>query len=359
MKIFFSGGGTLGPVTPLLAIYETLKKQYPDIEAVWFGTKYGPEKELIESRGIGFITLPSGKLRRYLSIWNITDTIKIVYGFFCSIKWIWKLNPDICISAGGFVSVPLHWASWLFGVPSWIHQQDVGVGMSNRLMSPFARVITVSMKTHLKKFSKRKTVWLGNPVRDEVLSTTREQGIKFFKLDPTKPVIFATGGGTGSLRVNQLIMESVAHMAGIAQVIHLSGKERPQELVEHLQHAFSSYYQMYQFFTDEMKYAYAVADIVISRGGFGTLTEIAALKKPAIIIPKPGHQEQNVEYLAKEGAIVNVNEDTADGNYLAKIIKGLLSDPTKMKQMGEKLCELMPRATSKDIVGIFEKVVKR
>lgn len=358
MKIFFSGGGTLGPVTPLLAIYDTLKKHYPDIEAVWFGTKDGPERELVENRGIEFIVLPAGKLRRYFSAWNIADAFKIILGFFLAMRWLRKLKPGLCVSAGGFVSVPLHWAAWFCRVPTWIHQQDVEVGMANRLMSWPAKVITVSMARHLSNFSPKKTVRLGNPVRNDLIMTTRADGLKFFQLNPDRPVIFATGGGTGSLRVNQLIMETVANLEGVAQIIHLYGKERPQKLIVSLQETFSGHYQAFQFFGEEMKYAYAAADIVIARGGFGTLTEMAALGKPAIIIPKPGHQERNVAYLANEGAVISVNEQTADGNYLARVITELLADKNRMSAMGAKLRRMLPPARSEDIVAVFERSIE-
>ncbi|MBI5222011.1 MAG: UDP-N-acetylglucosamine--N-acetylmuramyl-(pentapeptide) pyrophosphoryl-undecaprenol N-acetylglucosamine transferase, partial [Candidatus Magasanikbacteria bacterium] len=287
MKIIFSGGGTLGPVTPLLAIQDIIKRNFPDAEFVWVGTKSGPEKELVEKAGIKFITIASGKLRRYISFWNIADIFRIFIGLFQSVKIIWRENPNFCISAGGFISVPVHWAAWLSGVPAWVHQQDVVVGLSNKLMAPFAAVITTTLAGNVRKFNKRKTFWLGNPVRREVLAGNRERAFQRFNLTAGLPVVFATGGGTGSMRVNQLIIRAVPELKGICQIIHLSGKERPQELVDRAVQHFSEFYQVHQFFSEAMADAYAVADLVISRGGFGTITEVAALSKPAILIPKP------------------------------------------------------------------------
>lgn len=357
MKIIFSGGGTLGPVTPLLAIYEVIKEKYPNGEFLWLGTKKGPEKKLIEEKGIRFFTLNSGKFRRYLSLWNIIDIFRIIIGFFQSLKIMWQEDPSVCISAGGYVSVPLHWAAWIFGIPTWVHQQDVQVGFSNRLMSPFASVITTALEENAKEFSRKKTIWLGNPVRSEILQGNKKESLKQFNLNPELPVVFATGGGTGSMRVNQLVVESVQHLNGFAQVIHLSGLERPQELVERAVKLFS-YYQVYQFFTSEMKHAYAAADIIISRGGFGTLAETAALGKVGIIIPKPGHQEENVRFLANAGAVIMVDERTADGNYLAKIIKELLQDQIRQRQLARQLSNMLPVAKNDEIIQILEKVIK-
>ena len=352
MKIIFSGGGTLGPVTPLLAIHNIVKKEHKDATFLWVGTKKGPEQQLVTTANIPFISIASGKFRRYLSLKNILDIFKLKIGFLQSCKIMWKENPDLCISAGGFVSVPLHMAAWVFGVPTWIHQQDVDTGLANKVMTPFASKITTALEQNVVKFPKKKTTWLGNPVRRDILSGTKKQAQKLFKLDSNLPVLFATGGGTGSLRVNQLIVQASQHLEGVCQIIHLSGKDRPQELVNNA-NKHLDYYQVHQFFTNEMKQAYAAADIIISRGGFGTITEIAALGKPAILIPKPGHQEDNVQLLQKTKAVILVNEETADGNYLAKIIKELLADTTKRKHMGNTLNQILPIAKKDDILDII------
>ncbi len=356
MKIIFSGGYTLGPVTPLLAIRETILQAYPEAEFLWIGTEKGPESKLISEAGIRFVSLPAGKLRRYLSFWNVVDIFKIIIGFFKSLRIIWRENPDFCVSAGGFISVPLHWAAWLFGVPTWIHQQDVVVGLANKLMAPLATIITTALEIDTKQFAKKKTFWLGNPVRKEILMGKKAEAFKKFNLQSGLPVVFATGGGTGSMRVNQLIIQSIQHLKGHCQVIHLSGKERPQDLVVRAQELFSDYYQVYQFFTSEMKEAYAAADLIISRGGFGTIAEIAALGKPAILIPKPGHQDENVRFLAEAGAVVLVNENTADGNFLAKTIRELLENEIKKKQLSNNVKKLLPVADPAVILAIVDKL---
>ncbi|PIR02925.1 MAG: hypothetical protein COV60_03090 [Candidatus Magasanikbacteria bacterium CG11_big_fil_rev_8_21_14_0_20_43_7] len=356
MKVLFSGGGTLGPVTPLLAIWDVLHDAHPKATAVWVGTNTGPEKSLVEQKGMLFFTIPSGKFRRYISLMNIVDSIKVVGGFFASLRLLLDERPDVCISAGGFTSVPVHVVAWLLGIPTWIHQQDVGVSLSNRVLSPFATQITTALEVSVSQFSKKKTLWLGNPIRRDLFHGSKARAMKIFHLDPTLPIIFVTGGGTGSQRVNQLVVEAVQHLKTHAQVIHLTGRDRPQELVMRAVTHFDNY-QIHQFFSDEMKDAYAVADLVISRAGFGTISEIAALGKPAILIPKPGHQEQNVRFLAKAHAVVVVDERTADGNYLAKKIRELLSNKSDMVRLGETIALLLPRAKDGDILKVFGTLV--
>lgn len=357
MKILFSGGGTLGPVTPLLAISEVIKDSYSDAQFVWVGTKTGPEQKLVEENNVKFCSITSGKFRRYFSFLNIFDIFRIIAGFFQSFKILWRENPDMCISAGGFVSVPLHFAAWILGIPTWIHSQDIVVGLSSKLMAPLAKVVTTSVEFNVKNFNKKKTIWLGNPVRQDVLQGSREEAYKIFSLQKNLPVVFATGGGTGSIRVNQMIVEAMGHLKDKIQIIHLSGKDRPQELVERAQKHFADYH-VYQFFTNEMKHAYAVADIVVSRGGFGTLSEIAALGKTAVIIPKPGHQVENVKFLEKNNAVILVNEITADGLFLAKTIKNILEDKEKNNMLSNNLKRLLPVANKQDILSIVEKLSK-
>jgi UDP-N-acetylglucosamine--N-acetylmuramyl-(pentapeptide) pyrophosphoryl-undecaprenol N-acetylglucosamine transferase len=356
MRILFSGGGTLGPVTPLLAIKDTIVTAYPNAEFAWVGTNGGPEADIIAMHHIPFSTISSGKLRRYLSVLNIIDICKICKGFIDSCRIMIQHDPDICITAGGYVSVPIHAAAWLFGVKTWVHQQDVVPGLANKIMARTATVVTTALEASVVYFPKKKTSWIGNPVRKEILQGNFETAVQRFSLDREVPVVFATGGGTGSMRVNQLITEAVQHLRGFAQVIHLSGKERPQELVERAVKHFD-YYQVHQFFTEEMPDAYAAADIVVSRGGFGTITEIAALGKVAIFIPKPGHQVDNVKFLTDAGAAILVNEDIADGNYLAKVIRQLLDDEEKMERMGKKLCEMLPITNDSTIREVVKKLI--
>jgi len=183
MKILFSGGGTLGPVTPLLGIYEAVKTKYPQAEFVFVGTKNGPERQLVEKYNIKFITISSGKWRRYFSGWNFFDWFKILFACLQSSVLLLKEKPSIVITAGGFVSVPVHLAAWLHGIPSWVHQQDTRVGLANKIMARFATQITVALKDSIKFFSSKKTVWLGNPVRADIYLGSLENARNVFNLN--------------------------------------------------------------------------------------------------------------------------------------------------------------------------------
>lgn len=356
MKILFSGGGTLGPVTPLLAIHDVIKVAYPKATYLWIGTSYGPERQLVEERGINFQSIAAGKLRRYVSFVNLLDPWRFLLGFMQSLWRLRQERPAVCISAGGYVSVPLHLAAWLWRIPTWVHQQDVRVGLSNRLMAALATIVTTALQTHQGKLPQNKTRWLGNPVRVEITTGDPAYAREIFDLRDNLPVVLVIGGGTGSKRVNDLVAESLPHLAELTNIIHVSGSDRPQETLQGLSAKYDNY-RVYPFLSRELKHAYAAADLIIARGGFGSLTEIAALQKPAIIIPKPGHQDENVKFLADAEAVVWLDQRAASGVQLAGLVRELLADGERRRRMGEKIAALLPRAEEEKLLEILKRLL--
>ena len=164
------------------------------------------------------------------------------------------------------------------------------------------------------------------------------------------------GGGTGSLKINQLIIESSNHLSDICQIIHLSGLNRDEALCQKAEELLSNYYQ-YKFFISEMNFAYNSADLVISRGGFSSITELAYLSKPVIFIPKFGHQEDNIKYLEKNKACLVLDERITDGNRLSAVIKELLNNPDKRKVLGNNLNSLVKIAKVEDVLSVFDRVL--
>lgn len=357
MKIFLSGGGTLGPVMPLLAIAEICRQRDSATQFVWVGTKAGPERELVEKFGVPFFVIGAGKWRRYFSLLNVLDLFKLFIAFWQSLFLLWQEKPDLLISVGGFVSVPLHWAGALLGIPAWVHQQDVRPGLANRLMAPFARKITTALQDSVKFFPTKKTEWIGNPSRDLTIGNPTEARKKF-NLPANAPVIFALGGGTGSNYINRITLEGVSAWPRDWQIIHLTGKERPDELAKRAMATFPNYH-VYQFFGEEMAAAYAVADLVVARAGFATLAELAALSKPAIIVPMNGtHQEDNARYFAEREAVIVLPEQVDGGLKLTQLVKELMADPAERARLGQHLHELLPRASADKILEIIDSLLK-
>jgi UDP-N-acetylglucosamine--N-acetylmuramyl-(pentapeptide) pyrophosphoryl-undecaprenol N-acetylglucosamine transferase len=357
MKIMFSGGGTLGPVTTLLAIAEAIREKAPTSEFVWVGTKHGVEKPVVEKAGIKFITIISGKLRRYISIQNFFDLFKIKVGFFQSLRILSQERPNLLISAGGFVSVPLHWAAWFLKIPTWIHQQDVLPGLANKLMARTATKITVALEDSLKYFDSAKTQWLGNPCRN--VSADRNESKRFFQISDDKLVLLAVGGGTGAGRLNQMMLEMLPKLDATCHVIHLTGPERDAKLNFDAQNQYPNY-RVYSFLNHEMIYALNAADIVFSRAGFATLTELSALSKAVILMPIPHtQQEQNVTPLVKAGAVYSVDEISDTGAIVAKRIRELAEDSVKRDAIGRALHASLPIATHEKIFQVVSELIKK
>ncbi len=355
MKIMFSGGGTLGPVVPLLAIAETCKRYNAQTEFVWVGTQHGPEKDLVAEYDIPFISIMSGKLRRYISLWNIFDIFKIIFGFLQSLFVLWQQKPDMLITAGGFVSVPLHYAAFALGIPTWVHQQDAQVGLANKLMSYVAQVVTTALRDTQKYFSENKTIWMGNPVRD-LHPDDFLQSRHIFNIPEQAPVILAMGGGTGSATVNKLVVEALPAWPRNWHVIHLVGRERPKDLQENATKVFPNYH-VYPFLKSEMKDAYAIADVVITRAGFGSLTELASLGKASIVLPMAGtHQEVNARLLAQQKAVIVMDERMDSGLKLARLAADLIDLPETRSYLGDRLRTVLPPAEPKQIMGIIDKL---
>lgn len=345
MRIILSGGGTIGSVSPLIAIFKEIKKQQPEAEFLWLATRFGPEHKLIKSYNIPIKSIFAGKLRRYFSWKNFLDPFLVMLGFFQSLSIILKFKPDVILSAGGFVSVPVVWAGWLLRKPALIHQQDVIPSLANRLMAPFAKIITVTFEKSLGAFPAKKTVLTGNPVRADILTGSREEGYKFFQLSPELPTILVIGGGTGALRLNQVVLASLPSLVSFCQVIHLTGG-RIDKVVQH------SRYRSYDFLTDQLKNAYAIADLVITRAGMSVLTELALLAKPTIIIPLSGsHQKQNaIEFFRNNAALV-IKEENLDPEGFSQAVKELLTDKAQLANLSRNMAKMMP-------ANAIEKIVK-
>lgn len=355
MKIILSGGGTLGSVAPLLAITETYKKVHPEVEFIWVGTKTGPERELVDKYQIPFFVISAGKWRRYFSMQNIVDIVKVIMAFFQSFFLLQKQKPDLLISVGGFVSVPLHWIGSILGIPTWVHQQDARPGLANRLMSRGANKITVALETGVGYFHKAE--WIGNPVRNLFVKNYLDSKAKF-NISEKAVTIFALGGGTGSEKINQMIIESLGNWPADWHVIHLLGRGRPQDTVVNAVKLFPNYHA-YEFFTEEMRDAYAATDVVICRAGFATLTELALLKKPAIVIPMPdSHQEANAKHLAEEKAVIYFDQRIATGAKLSKTVSDLMADPVGRELMAKRLNEILPATQEKKIEEIIDTLLK-
>lgn len=320
----------MGSVTPLLAVSEALHERDHGTEFLWIGTKDGPEREPVERHMIGFRAITSGRLRRFFTLSNLLTPFLVLKGMFEAISILREWRPDAVVSAGGFVAVPVVWAAWLLRVPVHIHQMDWRPGLANKLSAPFARSISVVFEKSKKDFPRKNVTVTGNPVRHEILSGDAAAARERFGLEIGTPTVLVLGGGTGAMNLNRLVAEAASEICRRAQLLHLTGKDKHIELP-----AILGRYKQVDFLGDDMGHAFAAADLVVTRAGMGTLTELAALGKPAVIVPIPGsHQEENARFFADGGAAVYF-EESRGGTALAEEIGALLTDHVRMTLMAE------------------------
>ena|SRR3989344_8180602 len=342
MKIILTGGGTLGSVAPLIAVWQTLKEKDGDLETVFIGTASGPEKDFLRQYpAIKFLTAPAGKLRRYFSFKNFLDPFLILAGFLKSLAIILKYRSQIVVAAGGFVSVPVIYAAKILGLKIIIHQLDVAPTLSNKLVQGLADKITVTFEKSLNDFPKNKTILVGSVLRQESKEARKQESKE------AKKQILVLGGGSGALALNQIIEKIISLLPNDIFIDHVTGKNKETNL------SLPSYHQ-YPLLTDDYYQKIAAADLVISRAGLSTLMELAYFKKPAIIIPLPGsHQELNARYFVEKEAIVYLKQNGLTAEILAGEIKQLFNNPETLKKLSANIGKIMNRGGEEKIAELI------
>jgi UDP-N-acetylglucosamine--N-acetylmuramyl-(pentapeptide) pyrophosphoryl-undecaprenol N-acetylglucosamine transferase len=346
LRVLLAGGGSGGSATPVLAVAQALRRLEPSVEFLYVGTRAGPEAALATAQGIHFAGIAAGKLRRYWDPQNLTDPLQIVRGTLESYQLVRRFKPHLAFAAGGFAAVPPMVAARVFApAQTLIHQQDVEPGLANRLLVPFAKRITVSLASSLAHFPRSRSSVTGNPIRTEILNADPRIAYERLALEPDLPLVVVTGGGTGALGLNRLVAAAAPGLVERVQLVHLTGRGRGVPAA-----TSSSRYHAIEFLVEEMPHLLAAATIVVSRAGMGTLTELAALGKPSVIVPLPGsHQWANAQAFARLGAIEVADQATLSPDTLAGRVLSLLEDAPRREELGRALAASMPRDAAERI----------
>lgn len=357
-KILLSGGGTGGSVTPLLAIIDDLKiNSAPgDYNFLWVGTKNGIEEAMVKKEGIQFRSIKSGKFRRYFDFKNFIDPFLVLIGFFQSIIIIIKWRPDLIMSAGSFVSVPVAWAGWLLRIPVITHQMDIRPGLANKLMRFFSKIITVTFEKSILDYGK-KARFVGSPVRKELRIRNYESGKSSIFLNAKKdlPVILVVGGGTGSEAINEVIINSIGQLSEFCQIIHVTGKQRGINTKIN-----NNRYKHFDFLNSEqIAEALALADLVISRCGIGFLSELSYLAKPSILIPMPGtHQEENAAIFKAAKAAIVIEQKDLTIQLLVIMVKTIIEDKPLKTDLARNINKVMKKNANEEMIKIINEILK-
>jgi UDP-N-acetylglucosamine--N-acetylmuramyl-(pentapeptide) pyrophosphoryl-undecaprenol N-acetylglucosamine transferase len=336
MKIILAGGGTLGSVSPLIAIWQKIKEKENNVEVLFIGTKNGPEKEFVRRYNLSYQSILAGKFRRYFSLLNLVDVFIFTLSIFQSFNLLRKFKPDLIISAGSFVAVPLIWASRLFKVKVILYQSDLRIGLANRLCQKFADKIYTAFPETVKEFKNNRTKCLGTLLRQEITQ------ISHLTNNKQRATILVLGGGTGSVFINQLIIDSLPELTKKYQVIHVTGFNKgidTRDPIPEIRYPRSeTNYQNFELLNENYYQTMADADLVICRAGVSTLLEISYLAKPAILIPLPNSaQEQNADYFCQRNAAVCLNQKKLTSEKMISAINQIFQDKNLINQLSQNI----------------------
>jgi len=361
--IVFTGGGTAGHVFPALAVLDELAPRWGG-RVVWIGSSSGMEREILRRRAIPYYGIPTGKLRRYFSLANFLDLFRVLFGFFASLAVLFRERPRLVFSKGGYVTVPPLAAARLLGIPSFTHESDLNPGLATRINARSAERVLVSFAQsagYLRPALRAKVLHTGNPVRRALLGGNPAAGRARVGCPAERPLLLVLGGSLGSAFINDAVERGLPELTSRCFVVHQMGSAhyRPAGRPGNYAGAAALGYHAVAFLDEELPDLLAACDLVLCRAGANTLWELAALGKPAVLVPlgsgaSRGDQQENARYFAGQGAALVVPEE--EGGRLVAEVLGLLADRSRLAEMGRRVRELgRPEAAAR----IAELVLER
>lgn len=323
-KIVLTGGGTAGHITPniaLLPLFEQL-----GYEVTYIGSYEGMEKKLITDYNIPYYGIATGKFRRYFDLKNFTDPFRVIKGFSEARHILKQIQPDIVFSKGGFVAVPVVRAAASLKIPCVIHESDMTPGLANKLCIPVAEKVCCNFPETMQHIPAEKALLTGSPIRTELLQGDRQAGLKLCRFDNSKPVLMVIGGSLGAAAINQAVREALPRLLEDFQIVHICGNDKIDNLLLN-----KPGYMQFEYLKGELKDVFAMADVVISRAGANAICELAALKKPNLLIPlsagsSRGDQILNARSFEAQGYSMVIDEDYLSPDLLVEKVLELYSN---------------------------------
>ena len=358
-KILISGGGTGGHIYPAIAIANELKLRYADAEFLFVGAQDKMEMEKVPHAGYPIKGLWIAGLQRSLTFKNMLFPIKLISSIWKSKKIVRQFKPDVVIGTGGFASGPVLHVASKKGIPCLIQEQNSHAGITNKILSKKVNKVCVAYENMQRYFPTDKIVFTGNPVRQDLLnvSSKRVEAQTFFKLDPNKKTLLVLGGSLGARAINQMIENNIKGLlAQQIQIVWQTGKFYINEYkkfddLEGVQtHAYLS----------KMDLAYAAADIIVSRAGASSVSELCIVGKPVIFMPSPNvaedHQTKNAMAIVNKNAAIMLKE--TEKEYLMTKVQYLLQNEENVNQMCQNMKALARPEATQRIVEEIEKIAK-
>lgn len=352
MTIAFTGGGTGGHFYPIIATVEALsdlvREERIIAPTIYYLAPNPFDENALFENGIVYIYVPAGKMRRYASFQNFTDSFITFFGTLSALMILFRIYPDVVVSKGGYASVPTVLAARILRIPIIIHESDAKPGRANLLAAKFATKIAISFESSAKYFpekARNKIARTGTPIRKSLMRVESEGARQYLGLESGVPTIFILGGSQGSVKINETVLSSLSELVSFANVIHQTGRTniKDVEAVSHVilaKHPHASRYHPINYLDQmSMQRAASVADIIVSRAGANSISEIGLWNKPAILIPIPesiSHdQRMNAYGYAETGAAVVIEEGNLAPHLFVAEIQRILHDHALAKRMGE------------------------
>jgi len=362
IKIIISGGGTGGHIFPAISIAKALIKLDPGIEILFVGAENKMEMEKVPVAGYKIIGLPVAGFQRKIFYKNFTVILKLIKSLIRARKVLKEFNPDIVVGVGGYASAPVLWAASRLRIPTVIQEQNSYAGITNKLLAKKAKLIFVAYEGMEKYFPKEKIIITGNPIRQglEALGNLKDEGYKYFGLSPEKNTILSIGGSLGARMINQSIAKSIDKIKNSnLQFIWQSGSLYKARANIQLHSANAENIKLHDFIS-RMDLAYAVADIVISRAGASSISELCITGKPSILVPSPNvaedHQTKNAQALVDKNAAILVADSEANDKLIDTALQ-LAKDGTRQKELADNISKLALHNSSEKIAKKILEIV--
>ncbi len=364
LKIIISGGGTGGHVYPALAIADEIRTTYPKAEILFIGAKGRMEMEKVPQHGYKIVGLWISGFQRKNIFKNILLPFKIISSFYKVNSIISEFKPDAVVGVGGYASGPLLYVAARRKIPSLIQEQNSYPGVTNKVLASRAKKICVAYPGMEVFFAKEKIAYTGNPVRDfsKVANIPKKESFAYFNLNPDKPTILVVGGSLGARTINNSIIK---HMDAIIdediQLIWQTGKFYYEDIKNQVATKVNNQIWINSFI-ERMDYAYACADIVISRAGAISISELSLAGKASIFVPSPNvaedHQTKNAMVLVENEAALIVKDNEAGGNLIPVAMK-LMRDKSLQEKLAKNIFALAKPNAAKDIVNELIQLIKK
>ena len=358
-KFLISGGGTGGHIYPAIAIANELKLKFPNAEFLFIGAKDKMEMEKVPAAGYNIKGLWISGFQRSLSLKNLMFPFKLLVSLWKAFFIVRSFKPSMAIGTGGFASGPTLYMAARKGIPTLIQEQNSFPGITNKLLGKKANKICVAYDDLERFFPKDKLIKTGNPVRQDLLDieSKRAKAVGFFKINPKKRTLLVLGGSLGARRINQLVEEQIELFKDLnVQVLWQCGKLYYSEYKKYdgLDHV-----SVFEFIKD-MDLAYSAADLLISRAGASSVSELCIVGKPVMFIPSPNvaedHQTKNAKAVSKNKAAILLPEKDLDK--FEKVFRDILVDEKGQKELSKNIKQMaLPKAT-RAIVNEIEKLIE-